>query len=131
MIEKDRYGGATLDEAQKNAENLLDKLKECDGVFCPNESSTQAMLNVLRDNKLAGKKKFVGFDTSVALIDGLKTGDIQALVAQNPSNMGYLAVKTMVSSLKGEKVPPAIDTGCALVTKENLETPEIKAMIGG
>ncbi|MFI5380279.1 MAG: substrate-binding domain-containing protein [Tepidisphaerales bacterium] len=131
MIEKDRYGGASLNEAQKNAENLLDKLKVCDGVFCPNESSTQAMLNVLRDNGLAGKKKFVGFDTSVALLGGLKDGHIQALLSQNPTQMGYLAVKTMVQQLKGEKVPAIIDTGCKLITLENLNTPEVKALIGG
>ncbi|HEX3355984.1 MAG TPA: substrate-binding domain-containing protein, partial [Tepidisphaeraceae bacterium] len=111
MIEKDRFGGATLDEAQKNAENLLDKLKDCDGIFCPNESSTQAMMNVLKDNGLAGKKKFVGFDTSVALLGGLKDGTIEGLVAQNPTYMGYMAVKTMVAHLKGEKVPVSIDTG--------------------
>jgi ribose transport system substrate-binding protein len=131
MIEKDRFGGATLDEAQKNAENLLDKLKDCDGIFCPNESSTQAMMNVLKDNGLAGKKKFVGFDTSVALLGGLKDGTIEGLVAQNPTYMGYMAVKTMVAHLKGEKVPVSIDTGCKLVTMENIDTPDVKAIIGG
>lgn len=131
VIEKDRYGGATLNEAQKNAENILDKLREADGIFCPNESSTQAMLNVLRDNGLAGKKKFVGFDTSVALLNGLKAGHVQALVSQNPIKMGYLGVKSMAQHLKGEKVEPLIDTGCALVTMENLETPEIQDLIKG
>jgi ribose transport system substrate-binding protein len=131
IIEKDRFAGATLNEAQKNAENILDKLRDADGIFCPNESSTQAMLNVLRDNNLAGKKKFVGFDTSIALLNGLKAGHIQGLVSQNPIKMGYLAVKTMTQHLKGEKVEAVIDTGCALVTMENLETPEIQDLIKG
>jgi len=131
VIEQNRYAGATLNEAQKNAENMLDKLREADGIFASNESATQGMLNVLRDNNLAGKKKFVGFDTSPALLDGLKAGDIQALVAQNPTNMGYTAVKTMVQHLNGEKVPPNIDTGCALVTRENLDTPDIQKLIQG
>jgi ribose transport system substrate-binding protein len=131
VIEKDRYAGATLNEAQKNAENMLDKIRAADGVFCPNESSTQGMLNVLRDNNLTGKKKFVGFDTSSALLGGLKDGDIQALVAQNPTNMGYTAVKTMVDHLNGKQVPTVVDTGCALVTKETINKPEVQAIIGG
>jgi ribose transport system substrate-binding protein len=129
MIEKQRYGGTTLDEAQQNAENLLDKIRQADGIFCSNEPVTQAMLNVLRDNGLAGQKKFVGFDTSAELLKGLKDGQIQALVTQNPTRMGYLAVMTMVSHLKGEQVPPSVDTGCALVTPQNIDTPEIQEML--
>ncbi len=48
--------------------NLLDKINEADGIFCPNESTTFGMLLALRTNNLAGKKKFVGFDTSKELI---------------------------------------------------------------
>jgi ribose transport system substrate-binding protein len=129
VIEKTRYAGATVGEAQQTAENLLDKLKQADGIFAPNESSTQGMLNVLVANGLAGKVKFVGFDTSPALIDALRNGQIHATVAQNPRKMGYMAVKTIVDHLNGQKVPTSVDTGCALVTKENLDTPEIKAVL--
>ena len=37
--------------------------------------------------------------------------------------MGYKAVQTMVKHLKGEKVPDYIDTGCKLITKENMPDP--------
>ena len=111
--------------------NILDKLQECDGIFCPNESSSVGMLLALRQANLAGKKKFVGFDASPTLIEGLKGKQIDALVAQNPAKMGYEGVMTMVKTLKGEKVEPRIDTGVKVVTLENLDTPDIKAVIGG
>lgn len=130
LISKDRYSGATVGEAQKNAENMLDVLREADAIFCPNESSTQGMLNVLKANGLAGKKIFVGFDASPALVASLKAGEINALVAQNPLQMGYDTVRVLALHLRGEKVPPTVDTGCALVTKENLETPEVKKVLG-
>jgi ribose transport system substrate-binding protein len=130
LIEKDRYSGATVGEAQRNAENMIDRLREADAIFCPNESSTQGMLNVLKANGLAGKKVFVGFDASPALVAALKAGEIQALVAQNPTNMGYETVRIMAARIKGETVPATVDTGCGLVTKENLETPEIKRLLG-
>ena len=130
IIEKNRYSGATVGEAQKNAENMLDKLREADGIFCPNESSTQGMLNVLKANGLAGKKAFVGFDASPSLVSAMKAGDINALVAQNPLQMGYDTVRVLALALRGEQVPKTIDTGCALVTKENLETPQVKKVLG-
>ena len=80
------------------------------------------MLLALRKNGLAGKKTFVGFDTSAALNEALRNGEINALVAQNPERMGYLGVKTAVAALRKEPVEPVIDTGCQLVTKENLES---------
>jgi ribose transport system substrate-binding protein len=130
VIEKDQYGGATAGESQRKAENMIDKLREADGIFCSNESLTVGMLNVLRSNGLAGQKKFVGFDASPFLISALKAGDIQALVSQNPTRMGFEAVNAMVTYLQKGSTTPHVDTGCALVTKENLESPEIRAILG-
>lgn len=124
-----RYGGATVSSAQDSAMNLIDKIREADGIFCPNESTTQGMLLALRQTGLAGKKRFVGFDTSAPLLAALNKGDIQALVAQNPTKMGYLGVVTAVKALRGEKVDPAIDTGCALVTRANQNDPAVKAVL--
>ena len=131
IIQENRYGGATAGEAQRSAENLVDKLREADGIFCPNESSTAGMLTALEGFGLAGQKKFVGFDTSAPLVQGLRQDKIHALVAQDPTKMGYEAVSAMVKHLKGEKVPGYTDTGARLVTKDKLEDPEIKKLIGG
>ena len=120
LIEQNRYAGATMGEAQTAAMNMIDKLRDAGGIFCPNESSTMGMLLALRQNNLAGKVKFVGFDASEPLLEAVKNGEIQGLIAQNPTNMGYTAVATMVKQLKGEKVPDSIDTGCKLITKATL-----------
>jgi ribose transport system substrate-binding protein len=130
VIVDNRYGGATVGSAQDTAMNLIDKLREADGIFCSNESTTQGMLLALRQTGLAGKKHFVGFDASGPLLAALAKGDIQALVAQNPVKMGYLSVATAVRHLRGERVESVIDTGCALITKENRHQPEIEAIVG-
>ena len=129
IIVDNRYAGATAGEAKTAAMNMVDKLKEADGVFSPNESSTFGMLLALRQSNLAGKIKFVGFDTSPVLLDALKKGEIQALVAQDPQKMGYLGVKTLVEHLRGATVDPLVDTGVALVTPENIDTPDIKKIL--
>jgi ribose transport system substrate-binding protein len=126
---ENRYAGATAGEAKDAALNLVDNLKEADGVFAPNESSTLGMLLALRQLKLTGKVKFVGFDASQPLLEGLKNDEIKALVVQNPTKMGYEGVKTAIAAAKGEKVEQNIDTGVAVVRKDNLDTPEVKEVL--
>jgi ribose transport system substrate-binding protein len=72
----------------------------------------------------------IGFDAADALLKGLEAGCIDALVVQNPQAMGYRGVCAAVAAIKGEKVEPRIDTGVELVTKDRLNSPEIRALIG-
>ena len=73
---------------------------------------------------------YVGFDAHPVLLDGIRAGKIAALVVQDPAQMGYLGVKTMVQLLSGQKVDPKIATATATVTKLNIDTPDIKTVTG-
>ncbi len=129
ILVENQYGGATSGESLQKAEEMLDTLRQADGIFCPNESTTYGMLVALRKHALAGKVRFVGFDSSAELIRGLENGEIDALVVQNPRKMGDLAVRTVVDYLHGQKVPERIDTGVELVTKQNLQEPTIQELV--
>ena len=72
---------------------------------------------------------FVGFDASEPLIDAMRQGKIQGLVAQNPLRMGELAVKSMIKHLEKQSVERQISTGEVLVTPENMKDPEIARLI--
>lgn len=127
---KNKYAGATMGEAKTVALQLADELKQADGVFCPNESSTFGMLLALKQLGIAGKIKFVGFDASADLIKGLQADEIHALVAQNPTRMGYEAVKALAAHLRGQTVEQRIDSGCRLVTKPSLSDPDMRKFLG-
>ena len=131
LLSTDQHAGATRDTAKRVAENLLNRfVRQVNGIFACNESSAAGMLLALRDAGLAGGKvKFVAFDSGDTLNAGLKAGDIQGMVVQNPMRMGYLGVKTMVSFLRGEKVPAVIDTGVGFVTKANFDAPEMADIV--
>lgn len=129
LIDPRRYAGATRATAQEAAENLLNAHPDIDGVFCSNESSTFGMLLALRSRGLAGKVKFVGFDSSETFIEALREGHMQSFVVQNPMRMGELALRAAVDHLRGTPVQPVIDTGVAVVTLENLDSPEIVGII--
>jgi len=135
VVSSNQYGGADVEGAYKKAEALLSTYKKpdgslgVDGIFTPNESVSFAMLRVLQDNGWAGKVKFVGFDASPNLVKGLREGGLDAIVVQDPVHMGYIAVQTMVKHLKGQPVEKWIDTGVHVATKENMDTPDMKALI--
>ncbi len=129
LLVQDQYAGSTTETAFQRAENLLSRFPEVDGIFCPNESSTFGTLRAIQEAGLAGKIKFVGFDSSVKLVQALRGGHIHGLVLQNPMKMGYLGVKQMVLYLKGQKIEMRIDTGVYLATRENMDDPDIKSLL--
>jgi ribose transport system substrate-binding protein len=133
LVSDNQFGGATTESAFSISETLLSAHKAAEGgvdaIFCPNESTTFGMLLALQKSGLAGKVKLVGFDSSEKMVQALQAGQLHGLVLQNPFNIGYLAVKTMVRHLRGEKVEERIDTGARLVTKENMSEPEVKELL--
>jgi ribose transport system substrate-binding protein len=130
---ENQYGGATTESAFSASENLLlaqgAENGGVSGVFSPNESTTFGMLLALDKAKLAGKLKFIGFDASDKLVAALKTGKLSGLVLQDPFTMGYLGVKTLVTKLRGGNVEKRIDTGSKLVTRDNMEQPEMHRLL--
>src|SRR5262245_15332459 len=135
IVSANQYGGADVEGAYKRGEALLSSLKSADGqlavdgIFTPNESVTFAMLRVLQDNGWAGKVRFIGFDASENLVKGLRSNYIDGLIVQDPVKMGYLAVKTLVSHIRGQPVERRIDTGVQLVTPERMDLPDVKELL--
>jgi ribose transport system substrate-binding protein len=133
IVSENQYGGATTETALAASESLLAAQKAASGgvqgVFAPNESTTFGMLRALENTALTGKVQLVGFDSSPKLVDATRSGAIAALVLQNPFNIGYLAVKTMAAVIRGEKVEKRIDTGAKLVSKANLDSPEVAELL--
>jgi len=54
---------------------------------------------------------------------------VDAIVVQDPVHMGYTAVETMVKHLRGQPVEKWIDTGVHVATKDNMDTPDMKALV--
>jgi len=129
LVSTNQYGGVTAESSFQKGQDLLNKFGDVEGIYCPNESTTFGMLRALQTAGKAGKVKFVGFDSSEALIKAIRAGELNGVTIQNPFNMGYLGVKTAVAAIKGEKVEKRIDTGAKMVTKDNIDDPEIKEIM--
>src|SRR5713101_3924688 len=123
-LSKDKFAGATKDSARREAEPLLNNLRDkgIDGMFAPNESSASGTVDALRSLDLNMKLRLVGFDSSAPLLQALRDGDIDALILQDPYRMGYLGVWNLVHHLEGYKIEPKVmSTGEYVITKDNLD----------
>lgn len=133
VISSNQHGGATRNTALAASQNLLMRYgREVNGIFAPNESTAAGMLLALDNVGLGkGKVKLIGYANSEVFADALRSGDLQGLVLQDPVKMGYLGVKHVVQVLRGEKVPERVDTAVVMATPENVDQPEVQALIGG
>jgi simple sugar transport system substrate-binding protein len=84
------------------------------------------ILGALQAIKAKGKKAgdivVVGFDAAPGEIDAIIAGDETASVAQFPAKMGTMGIDTAFQAANGASVPPNVDTGTEVVTKDNAAT---------
>ena len=135
IVTSNQYAGVTTESALQAAENMLSRFGgneenlQLDGIFCATEPTALGILRALQNSGYAGKVRFVGFDSSDKMISALRAGELNGFVVQNPMRIGYLAVKTLADHIQGKQVPRRIDTGSILVTRENLDQPEIHDLL--
>ncbi len=124
-----QFGMSDRAKSVAAAENILTAHPDLDGIFASTEPSSSGASLALKARGLAGKVKFVAFDTSDAMIEDMKTGVIHATVVQDPFRIGYEAVRTLVDKLHGKIPPKRIDLGGTVVSLENLQTTEIQQLL--
>jgi ribose transport system substrate-binding protein len=130
LVSTDVHAGATAEEQEKNARELLGRAgAELKGIFASNLDATLGMLAALRGTGAAGKVAFVGFDSNDALVDALRKGDMSGFAVQQPFEMGLRGVRTAVAAAQGKSVDKEVDTDVKIVTKENLDTPEVQRLL--
>jgi ribose transport system substrate-binding protein len=128
------YVGAEFndDDATKAARitnSVLAAEPDLAGIFATNLFSAEGAATALREAGKLGKVKIVGFDASPGQVDQLKEGLVQALVAQNPREIGRQGVEQAVAALRGDQVEEEITTPLTVATKDNLDDPEVKSAL--
>lgn len=123
------YGEANAAKSLAVAEDVLTSHSDLTGLFASNESSTVGAVSAIRQRNLAGKVTLVGFDATADLVRNVREGAIDSLVLQDPFKMGYEGVKTIADKISGKQPERRIDTGVKLLTRDNVDTPEIQKLI--
>ena len=123
------YSQSDVAKGMAAAEAMLTAVPDLAGIFAANEPGAIGAAQVLEQRGLAGEVKLVAFDAAQTEVAALKSGTIQALVVQSPFKMGYEGVRAAVRALRGEKVPKRIDTGVTVVTRDNMNKPDIQRLL--
>jgi ribose transport system substrate-binding protein len=124
-----QYSMASRARARDVTENILTAHSDLDGLFSTTEPSSTGAALALHSRGKAGKVKFVGFDFSDSMINDLQKGVMDAMVVQDAYRIGFEAVRTLAEKLAGGSPPKRVDLPGVLVTRENLEKPEIQKLL--
>jgi ribose transport system substrate-binding protein len=128
-IAAELFGMADRAKARSAAENILAAHPDLNGIFASTEPSSMGVSLALKSRGLAGKVRFVAFDFSPEMIDDLRAGAIDAMVVQDPYNLGLAAVETLVTKLAGKTPPKRFDLPPRVVTAADLDKPDIRELL--
>lgn len=99
-------------------ENILQTQSDIQAVFAQNDEMALGAFEAIKAAGLENDIIVVGFDGNDDAMASIEAGDLDATVAQQPYEMGKIAVETAVTYLGGDKVEAQISSPLELVTGE-------------
>jgi ribose transport system substrate-binding protein len=124
------YNDDDPSKAQAQTEATLQRVPELAGIFGTNVFSAQGAGQVVANQGLGDQVSVVAFDATEFAIEQLREGVVDLVIAQKPSDMGYLAVAMAMAYLDGvTSIPARIPTGYQVITIDNVDDPEVAKYI--
>jgi ribose transport system substrate-binding protein len=125
-----QYGGGDQAKSADLAKAIIAANPDLKGIYGSNEGSAIGVVQAVKELGLpAGQLAVVGFDSGKAQTDAIRDGLMIGAITQNPVGIGYETVKAAVEAIDGEELPKTIDTGFFWYTAENIDDPEIAAVL--
>jgi ribose transport system substrate-binding protein len=120
-----QYGAGDHLKSAEIAKADLQANPNLKGIFGANEGSAEgAAIGV----KESGKKVvLIGYDSGKEQMDAIRSGLMLGAITQNPVGIGKCTIESALKALKGEKLPPVVDTGFYWYDKTNIDDPKIAA----
>jgi ribose transport system substrate-binding protein len=109
--------------------DILTAHPDLDAIFAANEPGVIGAAQAVKQAGKSGKIVIVGWDAAPDEVKGVQSGEISALVVQNPFRMGYDATSAMVERIRKGTKSKGQDTGVTFVTKQNVDDPKVKALL--
>ncbi|MEN8654294.1 substrate-binding domain-containing protein [Streptomyces sp. 21So2-11] len=99
--------------------NLLQTNPDITGVFAENDEMALGAVKAL-GKKAGGSVSVVGFDGTPDGLKAVAAGTLYASVAQQPKELGRIAVQNAVKAAQGKKVDSMVKVPVKIVTKKNV-----------
>lgn len=123
------YCDSSFDKATELTLKLMAKYPDLSLIAGLNEDSSVGAARAVRDQKAEDRIMVVGVDSSLEAMELMEQGIFRCIVVQEAFKMGYLGVRETISLLSGKAHGLFVDSGCELVTKENMFDPRIEKLI--
>jgi len=124
-----QYADHSAQATASKVASVLAANPDLKGVFAvDNFTGDGAPIGVRNANARAGVK-IVAFDAQPSQVEALKVGDIDAIISQNPFDMGVLGVDYAVALGKGQAPPNKKITGLMAITKDNVDSPAVAPFV--
>lgn len=120
---------SNIESATAGALELLNEHPEINAIVGFNEWTTLGVGYAVEQLGLADTVAAVGFDSNVVSIGMLETGEMDALIVQNPFAIGYIGVQTAYELLNNGEVDETILTSATVVTRENMFSESIQRIL--
>ncbi len=119
-----QYADATADRAVAAMEGIMSKHPEGIAIICANnDDMALAAAKTAQGNEAYKNTVFLGFDGSGSACEAMANGTYENYisVAQQAYDMGYKGVEAAVQAANGEELPEFVDSGAAIITKDNAQ----------
>jgi ribose transport system substrate-binding protein len=103
------------------AQDILTANPELKSIYAACGPPAAGAAQAIKNSNLKRHIILVGFDFCCGEAEAMAAGTEDASVAQFPAKMAELGVDALVKAIRGEKVESLIDSGAALVTKQNMD----------
>jgi len=120
-----QYADHSAQTAAAKVSSVLAAHPDVKGVFAVDNFTGDGAPIGVRNANARSKVKIVAFDAQPSQVQALRAGDIDAIISQDPYDMGVLGVQYAVALGKGETVDKAKITGLAAITKQNIDDPKV------
>lgn len=124
-----QFGMSDRSKSMAAAENMMTAHADLDAFFCSTEPSATGTALAVKSRGLTGKVKIVAFDSNESMIADMRGGVIQAMVVQDPFQIGFQAVGTIRDKLEGRTPPKQINLEGRVITPENLDKPDVQKLL--
>ena len=117
-----QYTDGVGDKAVTVTDGVLQSFSDIDAIVCCADDVALGASRAIRQTGRDGDGIIVcGFDGISSGVQAVVDGEISCTVAQDPYNMGYQCVKSLLDVVEGEKLDDFIDTGCNVITPDNAD----------
>ena len=123
------YCNSLYEKSYELTNELMEKYPDLELIAGMNEYSAVGVGRAVCDAQAKDQIAVVGVDCSQEAINLMEMGVYKGIIVQKAFRMGYMAVEETIHMYNGDAVEKNIDSGCELVTPENMYDSDIERLI--